>query len=336
LTSRLRGAEIFPYLDRNSLRRAVVICHRNADADAYMSAYALSKLIVAIAPRCRVDVATPDGLTALTMKLAVDFPHKTVEMSEAPYDLYVAVDVGDTELLKDWYGKMSTSGAMRVLVDHHPIRSAEAYDHVIVDESATSAAEVVYGLFKTLGVPVRRKVAQGLLEGIMFDSSHLSIATEKTLRCVVELVDDGADLRRARSALRMDPDYGEVIAKLKGAKRCKIFRMGDWVVVTSQIGSFQAHVARAFVGLGVDFAAVSGRTDDETRVSLRSSQRFLEATKVHLGTDVAEPVSQGLGGHGGGHPTAASFSCDSTEDEATDKTLSRLSLLLGSEPREVD
>jgi nanoRNase/pAp phosphatase (c-di-AMP/oligoRNAs hydrolase) len=326
----------FPFVAHSGLRNAAVICHRNADADTYLSAFALSSLIRTLASRCSVVIVTPQGMTTLTERLSKKFAHKTVSDPEEDYDLFVAVDVGDTELLKGWLGKMKGSKGAKVLVDHHPLRDTGVYDHVIVDESATSAGEMVYRLFKAKKVLPSTKVAQALLEAIVFDSSHLSIAGEGGLRAAVALIDAGADLPQARRDLRSDPDYGEVLAKLKGAQRLKISRLGDWVLASSRVGSFQAHVARSLILLGADIAVVGGDTDDETRVSLRSTQRFHDSTNLHLGTQVAEKLGNILGGHGGGHPTAASFSCNVGEDEAMAKTLKTIGQLVGSETTEIE
>jgi nanoRNase/pAp phosphatase (c-di-AMP/oligoRNAs hydrolase) len=325
----------FPYLASKDLRTAAVVCHRNADADAYLSAYAMAKLIGALAPDCRVDIVTPGGMTLLTQKLSRRFPHATVQESADEYDLYVAVDVGDEELLNDWKEKMQKSKGVRVLVDHHPLRDSLSYDRVIVDESATSAAEVVFSIFQELGVEVDKDTAQALLEAIMFDSSHLAIASPQGLRDVVKLMDAGADVAVARKELRSEPDYGEVLAKLKGAQRLRIYRGGEWVVATSTVGSFQAHVARSLVYLGADLALVGGESEEETRVSLRSTQRFLDGTKIQLGTQVAEEMSKRLGGHGGGHATAASFSTSAGEEETMEATLRRAGELLG-DLKEID
>ncbi|MDG7007397.1 MAG: DHH family phosphoesterase [Nitrososphaerota archaeon] len=325
----------FPFLEASSLRSAAVVCHRNADPDAYLSAFAISKLIRTLAPECEVEVVTPGGMTTLTKKLSARFPHPTVETSERDYDLYVAVDVGDDELLKEWKSKLQASSGFKILVDHHPMKDSSFYDRPIVDEHATSAAEVVFALFEERGVPLDATTAQALLEAIMFDSSHLAIASPAGLRAAVKLMDAGADMVSARRDLRSEPDYGEVLAKLKGAQRLKIYRAGEKVVATSMVGSFQAHVARSLIYLGADLAAVGGEAEGETRVSLRSTQRFAEETGVQLGTLVAAEMSKRLGGHGGGHATAASFSTGVGEDEAMAATLKRIGELLG-EPRELD
>jgi nanoRNase/pAp phosphatase (c-di-AMP/oligoRNAs hydrolase) len=326
----------FPFLEPRKLRTAAVVCHRNADADAYLSAFALSALIRSIAPACRVDIVTPGGMTALTAKLSRRFRHSVVEDSGEDYDLYVAVDVGDAELLQGWKGKLASSMGVKVLVDHHPLRDASAYDHVVVDEGATSAAEVVLSLFVQLKVEVSEETAQALLEAMMFDSSHLAIAGPSGLRAAVRLLDAGADLALARRELRSEPDYGEVLAKLKGAQRLRIYRLGDWVAATSLVGSFQAHVARSLVALGADLAVAGGETEGETRVSMRATQRFSEKTGLQLGTQVAEAVARRLGGHGGGHATAASFSTGAGEEGAVEGALKEVAGLLQVEVREVD
>jgi nanoRNase/pAp phosphatase (c-di-AMP/oligoRNAs hydrolase) len=324
----------FPFLEPKNIHKAAVVCHRNADADAYLSAYALSALIRSIGPGCKVVIVTPGGMTSLTRKLSTKFPHQTIEQGDDEYDLYVVVDVGDEELLNEWKGKIQASRGMKVLVDHHPLRDNGAYDRVIVDEGATSAAEVVFALYQELGVEPDGQTAQALLEAIMFDSSHLAIASPGGLRAVVRLMDAGADVVLARKDLRSEPDYGEVLAKLKGAQRLKIYKIGGWVAATSMVGSFQAHVARSLVYLGADLALVAGESEGETRVSMRSTQRFLEGTKVQLGTQMAGEMARRLGGHGGGHATAASFSTMVGEDEAMEATLKRAGELVGeiSEP----
>ncbi len=325
----------FPYVRAGALRRAAVVCHRNADADAYLSAYAVSALLRKLAPACDVVIATPGGMTALTTKLSRRFRHATVEQDAGDFDLYVAVDVGDAELLDAWKDKMEEGAGVKVLVDHHPRRQGGAYDHMVVDEEATSAAEVVFGLYSKLGVEIDADTAQALLEAIMFDSSHLTIAGPAGLRAVVALMDRGADVAEARRALRSEPDYGEVLAKLKGAQRLRIFRVGEWVAAASIIGSFQAHVARSLVYLGADFAVAGGESEGETRVSLRATQRFSEKTRVKLGTDVAEASARKLGGHGGGHATAASYSTGAEPEESVQEALDAVARMLGAKVEEV-
>lgn len=324
----------FPFVEARKLRRAAILCHRHADPDAYLSAYALSHLIRKISP-ATVDIITPEGMSTLTKQLQQTFPSRTLEESERDYDLFVAVDIGHTELLKNWLGRITRSGAMKILIDHHPEQKESIYDRMLVDANASSTAEMIVKLYNELNIKPGKKRAQALLVGILFDSQHLAISSGSTLRACVELLDEGAEVEEARRLLRSPPDYGEVIAKLKGAKRLRIFRLNNWVLALSRIGSFQSHVARALVHLGADVALAVGDFENETRGSLRSNQRFYDSTKIHLGTQVAEALSKERG-YGGGHATAASFTSSAGEEEILKQALALISKLLNAQPVEVN
>jgi len=310
--------------DSQKVKTVAVLCHRHADADTYLSAYALTFILQKLFPEARISIIIPDGMSALTKKLAESFPREQIE--EAPdYDLLVAVDIGHLELLGDWGERLRKSSGMKILIDHHPPQADSPYDQTLVDTKSSSAAELVYGLSKELGVALEPRVTQALLLAILFDSQYLSIAGARTLKVVLELVEQGANLEEARASLRSPPDYGEVVAKFKAARRSKIYRSKGWVIAVSTVGSFQANVARSLTQLGADVALVVGEMDDEVKGSLRAHPRFHTETKVHLGTDIAEAISKGRG-YGGGHPTAASFTLASGDEE---KTLADFLVLIG-------
>src|SRR5207244_12645018 len=95
------------------------------------------------------------------------------------------------------------------------------------------------------------------------------------------LVEAGASLEKARRMPRGEPDYGEVVARLKGAQRLEIIRIGPWVIARSRVGSFHAPVARGLLNLGADIAIATGGIGGEPRGSLRSSGRFFDAPELH-------------------------------------------------------
>ncbi len=329
-----KGGQILP--EPEAIRRVAILCHMHADPDTYLSAYALRFLIRAYAPSAQVVIIVPEGMSVLTQRLSRSFPNEPPmgDSDETAYDLIVAVDIGHTELLKGWNERLRKSSGLKILIDHHPIQEGAPYDRLVVDTKASSAAELVFSLFKELDIEPDQDCSQALLTGILFDSQNLSIAGEGALRVVLELLERGAVLELARTALRSPPDYGEVVAKFKAAKRVKIFRASGWVIAVSTVGSFQANVARAFVNMGADIALVVGMSDEETRGSLRASHRFRTETNVHLGTDVAAVLSKDKG-YGGGHPTAASLTCSAGEDELIKDFLALLARLLGEPPSEI-
>lgn len=313
----------------SSIRRVAILCHMHADPDTYLSAYALRALMRRYAPAASVAIVIPEGMSVLTQRFAETFKRGETEnpSDEEEFDLMIAVDIGHTELLRGWNERLRRSGGTKILIDHHPIQEGAPYDRLMVDTKASSAAELVYRLFGEAGVDPDQDTAQALLTAILFDSQNLSIAGEGALRTVLELLSKGASLETARSNLRSPPDYGEVVAKFKAAKRVRIFRSGPWVIAVSTVGSFQANVARSFVSMGADLAIVAGESGDETRASLRSSHRFYSETNIHLGTDIAAILSKD-GGYGGGHPTAASLTCKVEEEKLISDFLALAARLL--------
>jgi nanoRNase/pAp phosphatase (c-di-AMP/oligoRNAs hydrolase) len=320
--------------EREKVRSVAILCHGHADADTYLSAYALSSILRKVLPEARVSIIIPDGMSTLTKRLAETFPSDPPEERD-DYDLLIAVDIGNVELLGDWADKLRKSTGVRILIDHHPPQDHSPYEQTLVDTGSSSAAELVYEFSKQLGVSLEPKVSQALLVAILFDSQYLSIAGARTLRVVLDLIDIGAKLDEARASLRSAPDYGEVIAKLKAAKRSKIYKAKGWVIAVSTVGSFQSNVARSLTQLGADVALVVGVANSGVKGSLRAHQRFQTETKIHLGTDVAEEISKGRG-FGGGHPTAASFTLTSGDEAGTiSDFLALIGNLLAEKPIEI-
>ena len=50
-----------------------IICHRHADADTFLSAYALSFIIRKLAPEAKVALIIPEGMSTLTQRLSLSF-----------------------------------------------------------------------------------------------------------------------------------------------------------------------------------------------------------------------------------------------------------------------
>ena len=114
-------------------KKVAIVCHRHADPDAYLSAYALSFLLRQLSPEAQVDIIVPDGMSLLTRQLQDTFKHDTMENSKTEYDTFFAVDMGHAELMKDWLARVAESKGPRILIDHHPIQQNDVYTERLVD-----------------------------------------------------------------------------------------------------------------------------------------------------------------------------------------------------------
>src|SRR5260370_36973176 len=129
------------------------------------------------------------------------------------------------------------------------------------------------------------------------------LGRESPFEVAARLVKAGADPRRLSGILSSPMNRSERVARLKAAERSSVTILGNWIVVTSQLGSYQSSAARAFLSLGAHVAFVAGEVKEKVRVNMRATEDFYEKTGTHLARDVAIPLGKLLGGVGGGHPT---------------------------------
>ncbi|MBS7247412.1 MAG: DHH family phosphoesterase [Candidatus Jordarchaeales archaeon] len=295
------------FLGRKSIKVAV-ICHQNADPDALCSAYALECLAWAMG--CRAEFSTlSDEVSSITANIAEELKidYSTSNDLES-FDKFIVVDAGTPEQL----GKFHDAPFMRptMVIDHHVLNHKDIFSSFIVDHNATATAEIITKLFEVARIRPSEKASTALLIGILYDSRNFYIATPKTLRAAAFLIENGADYTAAQEALKGTMDRAERVARLKAAKRAELIDINGWIIVFTQVGSYEASAGRGLIELGADVAIVGSERKDETRVSGRATKRFYEKTGIHLG-EVMKEVEGKVKGSGGGHSLAAGFNGES-------------------------
>jgi bifunctional oligoribonuclease and PAP phosphatase NrnA len=213
-----------------------------------------------------------------------------------------------------------------IVVDHHHPHpdTVRVASQMIVDESAAAAAEVVFRLFEASKEDPERLEATALMAALFVETKHFLLARESTFDVAAKLVKAGADPRRLSGMLSSPMNRSERVARLKAAERSSVTMLANWIVVTSQLGSYQSSAARAFLTLGAHVAFVGGEVKDKIRVNMRATEDFYEKTGAHLARDVAIPLGKLLGGVGGGHPTAAGLSAVGGIEEILSACVNRL------------
>jgi nanoRNase/pAp phosphatase (c-di-AMP/oligoRNAs hydrolase) len=288
-------------------RKIAFLCHHNADPDAVCSAFALMRLL-SKSFRLRATIASPTGASKLSRKVSSELGF-AVEPSLATeeWGAFVLVDTNTLSQLKEWGEQVRASGKPVAIVDHHTRHpdSSEMVDINICVEDSTSTSEVVFMIAEAASLKIDRLSAQALMVGLAYDTRHFTYARSETIRIAAHLVERGADVEKALTTLQSRMERSERMARLKAGQRAEMHRIGKWLVVFSNLSSYQASAARALIGMGADLAAVGGGKKGELRISLRSTKEFLEETQIHLGKDLARPVAEMVGGKGGGHSTAA-------------------------------
>ena len=288
--------------------RVLLFCHHNADPDSICAAYAFKELAETVTPMVDVDIVLTEGASNLSKRVIKAIGIETIDKpSLEEVDALVIIDASTPTQLGRWGNEILSADAQKAFIDHHAphqdvVKLADVY---IVEEKATSTCEVVYYLYRSLGLEPTTGAARALLVGIAYDSRHFTLGTAITFRAVSELLELVGDVGEVLGLLALEMNHSERIARLKSAQRAQILDIEGWTIATSSVNSFQASAARGLISLGADVVIVAGGRRGFIKASLRSTDEFHRETAIHLGRDLSSPLGDEFDGAGSGHPTAA-------------------------------
>jgi len=289
----------------------LLLCHRSADADAICSAYGVQGLIKRFLPNVVTEIGCPQGINKPSKQLLENMPitvnmKPNIESAEA----ILLLDMNTIEQLDEVADAINKSPAPKIIIDHHAPspETQQICKLCIIDEKAAANCELVHRLYVQGKVVPTLNEAKALFIGIAFDTRHFALSTSSTLITLAKLVEEGIDVQETLAQYAIPIDPSERMAKLKACKRAKIVKIGNWIIALSHVSAYQAPAAKSLVDLGAHMAVVAGKKNDKVELSLRSTRQFNEKTGVHLGTDIAAPLGEFLGGVGGGHAMASGVS----------------------------
>ena len=286
-------------------KEALLLAHKNADPDSICSALALYKELEKIGIRTRIGAV--ESVSSLSKKI-LEKTKTTVEINPTlDTDLIILLDMSSSGQLGEFYKEIKKSSVYKIVIDHHAIQEDNFKVNLsYIDENAATAVELVYDLLRELKVKISDETAFAILFGTVAETAHLRYAKQKNFKIIADLLEKHnicfSELLRF---LETPLDISERIARLKAFQRAKVHRISNYLVAISEIGSFEASSARAFISAGADVAAVISKRKKEIRVSLRASTSFYRETKIDLGKDLIPEVAKIIKGTGSGHPTAA-------------------------------
>lgn len=287
-------------------KRAVILSHKKADPDAVCSSIVLKKIILELNPKTEITAGAVESIGKLAKEIMGVFGEEVI--TNPPIDDLDALIIIDTATFQQIspFEKMVKDQKV-VVIDHHCRHedTRKIADFYMVDESAASTCEVVYQIAVGLGIKLDERDSEIMLLGILSDTARLRFATKKTLQIVNELFKNGADYERVLSILDVPENVSKRIARLKAAKRVEIYRVNDFIIATSTVGTFASSAADALIEIGADLAFVSSVYEDEVHISGRSTGSFFKRTGIELGRDVMPGIGEFIGGGGGGHNCAA-------------------------------
>jgi len=303
----------------NGNDRFVVVTHENPDGDALGSM---------LATTLGLRAAGKDASMYLTGTAPLPAEYAFLDLAELsrtlPDDLgervLLAVDCANERRIGE--SATGVDGAKLVVnVDHHHDNDRFG-DVSLIDDAASSTAEIVRDILRELDVTLTREIAQALYVGLVTDTGRLqySNTTPKALELAAELVAAGADVHDVFRHVYETVQFAKLKLLARALERAEIYEGGGLVVSYllkddfAQVGAEEPYSEGIIDHLrsveGSEMVALirePPRNDGPARrISLRSS---------HDEVDVSA-IARASGG--GGHRQAAGFSSEASIDEIVD------------------
>jgi len=312
--------KIIEILKEKQISSVGIFTHHNADPDAFASAIALKTLLHNYFPHLEITLFS-SSISSLTNNLYALTEEKF--KNEIDQNDLEAIFICDTNNLIQ-IGNIPLeeyviSETPFFIIDHHSYH--EFTDKVVlaIVKQVSSTAEILTEIFSELNINIEKNIATMLLAGILYDSRRFRYISNATFSLVQYLINKGGDYEKALSILHSPMSVSEKMARIKGVTRAKVSKINSDICTVSYVGSFESSVARSLIVLGSDIAAVIAKSsEDEVRISLRCSRDFANKNKINLG-NLANKLSNKLGGSGGGHLTAAGINVVETKNLPTKK-----------------
>ena len=299
--------------------RFVVVTHENPDGDALGSMLATTLGLRALGKDASMYLTGTAPLPAEYAFLQLDGLSRTLP-DDLGQRVLVAVDCANERRIGE--AETGVEGARLVVnVDHHHDNDRFG-DVVLIDDRASSTAEIVRDILRELDVALTPELAQALYVGLVTDTGRFqySNTTPKALELAAELVAAGADAQGVFQHVYETVQFAKLKLLARALERAQLYEGGGLVVSYLLRDDFAEVGAEEPYSEGIidHLRSVEGsemvalireppRNDGPARrISLRSS---------HDEVDVSA-IARASGG--GGHRQAAGFSSEASIDEIVD------------------
>ncbi|HXV34903.1 MAG TPA: bifunctional oligoribonuclease/PAP phosphatase NrnA [Gaiellaceae bacterium] len=213
------------------------------------------------------------------------------------------------------------AAALVVDVDHHHDNSRFGDVNLIVPD-ASSTGEILYDLFRELGVEVTPEIAEALYIAVVTDTGRFQYTntTPKALRMAAELVEAGANVHQVFQDVYENVAFAKLKLLARALESARVYEGGRVIVADLERGDFAAAGAEEPFAEGIiDFLrSVEGaevvalirepptQNGPTRRVSLRTRGEGIDVSAIARKSG------------GGGHRQAAGFSSEASTDEIVD------------------
>lgn len=292
---------------------AYILIHRSPDGDCIGSGLSLQAVLRQLGKRARVLCHDP-----IPERYAYLFPEEPEEDFEPA--CIISVDVADEDLfgsLKEIYG-----GKVNLCIDHH-ISNRLYAENVLLEGDAAAACEVLYKVYREMGVQFTEQIAKCLYTGMATDTGcfKFSNTNPETHIFTAELMREFPDIRYDLINREMFDvkSAGRIRAEIAMLSNMEYFLDDRCTIIWATLELCHAN--------GVDERDMEGLANlplqpDGVEIGITVKEREPGVYKVSMRSAKDVNVSelcQKLGG--GGHVKAAGCTMTGTPDEVRERLL---------------
>ena len=292
----------------------IVASHDGPDADGLGAVYALvlalrsvgKRAVPAIADRIPAKYRFIDQAGIFVPVSASAWP---------PFDpaesTLVVVDTHDFTYLGSSGDKLLGSARRYMAIDHHEVKG-DPGPLSFVDSAASSSCELIYQLVRLLGVHLSRDAAEAIFAGMVYDTGSFAYpkTSERTFAFASELVRLGVKPYAIHNHLYESGSIGVLILQKMVFSTLELHNENRIAVQTLRRSDL------AVSGVAYEDAEdlvnipLQGRTIEVSILLKENLEGRLRCSLRSKGTINVAHIAQSFGG--GGHKTAAGFTCAST------------------------
>jgi len=299
--------------------RFLLTTHENPDGDALGSLLATKLALEQLGKRTYVYLHGEAPLPQEYLFMALGELQRELPGDSGGYVLIALDCASESRLGPD--PRLLEEAPLVLDIDHHHDNTRFGDINLIVP-AASSTGEIVYDLFRELGVKMTPELAEPLYIAIVTDTGRFQYTntSPRALRLAADLVEAGADLNRIFQGVYQSVQFPKLKLLARVLERAALYEDGRVVISFLLRGDF-AEVSASepySEGLidhlrsveGVQLAALIREPprggSPERKVSLRSTNAAVDVSAIARKSG------------GGGHRQAAGFSSDSSLEELTE------------------
>ena len=299
--------------------RFLVTTHENPDGDALGSVLAM---------KLALEQLGKDAFLYLSGSIPLPSEYDFMnlgELSRTPPDdaaerVLLALDCANARRLGPDEAVVENAPLV-VDIDHHHDNSRFGQVNLIVPD-ASSTGEILYDLFRELGVEITPEIAEALYIAVVTDTGRFQYTntSPKALRMAAELVEAGANVHQVFQDVYENVAFAKLKLLARALESARVYEGGRVIVADLERGDFAAAGAEEPFAEGIiDFLrSVEGaeivalirepptQNGPTRRVSLRTRGEGIDVSAIARKSG------------GGGHRQAAGFSSEASTDEIVD------------------